>query len=57
MKDSEFLGIYAAHHHTLGKTTWFCSFLAAQTQWIHLIKILGRLIDNKDYTLMMKLRK
>ncbi len=33
----------------LGKPTWFCSFSAAETQWIHLIKILGRLIDNKDY--------
>ncbi len=34
----------------LGKPTWFCSFSAAETRWIHLIKILGRLIDNKDYT-------
>ena len=34
----------------LGKPTWFCSFSAAETQWIHLIKILGRLIDNGDYT-------
>ncbi len=33
----------------LGKPTWFCSFSAAETRWIHLIKILGRLIDNKDY--------
>ena len=33
----------------LGKPTWFCSFSAAETRWIHLIKILGRLIDHKDY--------
>ena len=34
----------------LGNPTWFCSFSAAETRWIHLIKILARLIDNKDYT-------
>ena len=34
----------------LGKPTWFCSFSAAETKWNHLIKILGRLIDNKEYT-------
>jgi hypothetical protein len=34
----------------LGNPTWFCSFSATETRWIHLIKILGRLIDNKDYT-------
>jgi hypothetical protein len=34
----------------LGKPTWFCSFSAAETRWIHLITILGRLIDNKHYT-------
>ena len=34
----------------LGKPTWFCSFSAAETRWIHLIKILGRLIDNKHFT-------
>ena len=34
----------------LGNPAWFCSFSAAETRWIHLIKILGRLIDNKDYT-------
>ncbi len=34
----------------LGTPTWFCSFSAAETRWIHLIKILGRLIDNKDYS-------
>ena len=34
----------------LGNPTLFCSFSAAETPWIHLIKILGRLIDNKYYT-------
>jgi hypothetical protein len=34
----------------LDKPTWFCSFSVAETRWIHLIKILGRLIDNKHYT-------
>ena len=34
----------------LGNPTWFCSFSAAETRWIHLIKILGRLIENKSYT-------
>ena len=34
----------------LGNPTWFCSFSAAETRRIHLIKILARLIDNKDYT-------
>ena len=34
----------------LGNPTWFCSFSAAETRWIHLIKILGRLIENKSCT-------
>jgi len=34
----------------LGKPTWFCSFSAAETRWVHLLKILGRLVDKKDYT-------
>ena len=34
----------------LSNPTWFCSFSAPETRWIHLIKILGRLIDNKDFT-------
>ena len=34
----------------LGNPTWFCSFSAVETKWIHLIKILGRLLDDKDYT-------
>ncbi|XP_078383037.1 uncharacterized protein LOC144665645 [Oculina patagonica] len=34
----------------LGKPTWFCSFSAAETRWTHLLKILGRLVDKRDYT-------
>ena len=34
----------------LGKPTWFCSFSVAETRWTHLLKILGRLVDKKDYT-------
>ena len=34
----------------LGKPTWFCSFSAAEARWTHLLKILGRLTDKKDYT-------
>ena len=34
----------------LGPATLFCSFLSAETQWIQfLLKILGKLLDNKDY--------
>ena len=33
----------------LGAATLFCSFSSAETQWIHLLKILGKLLDNKDY--------
>ena len=33
----------------LGRATLFCSFSSAETQWIHLLKILGKLLDNKDY--------
>lgn len=34
----------------LGNPTWFCSFSAAETRWVHLLKTLGRLVDKKDYT-------
>jgi hypothetical protein len=34
----------------LGNPTWFCSFSAAETRWPHLLKILGRLVENKNYT-------
>ena len=33
----------------LGPATLFCSFASAETQWIHLLRILGKLVDNKDY--------
>ncbi len=35
----------------LGNPTWFCSFSAAETRWIHLLKVIGRLIDKKIGTL------
>jgi hypothetical protein len=34
----------------LGNPTWFCSFSAAETRWPHFLKILGRLVENKNYT-------
>ena len=34
----------------LGKPTWFCSFSAAETRWTHLLKILGRVVDKKNYS-------
>ena len=34
----------------LGPATLFCSFSSAETQWIHLLKILGQLVDHKQYT-------
>ena len=34
----------------LGPPTLFCSFSSAETQWIHLLRILGQLVDNKRYT-------
>ena len=30
--------------------TLFCSFSSAETQWIHLLRILGKLVDHKDYS-------
>ena len=33
----------------LGPATLFCSFSSAETQWIHLLRILGNLVDNKQY--------
>ncbi len=33
----------------LGNPTWFCSFSAAETRWPHLLKILGRLVEKKNY--------
>lgn len=34
----------------LGSATYFCSFSCAETKWIHLLKMLGKLVDNTDYT-------
>lgn len=34
----------------LGPATLFCSFSAAETRWLHLLEILGLLIDHKLYT-------
>ena len=34
----------------LGPASLFCSFLSAETKWNHLLKILGNLIDHKNYS-------
>ena len=34
----------------LGPASLFCSFSSAETKWIHLLRILGQLVDNKEYT-------
>lgn len=34
----------------LGIPTWFCSFSAAETKWIPLLKTLGQLVENVSYT-------
>ena len=34
----------------LGPATLFCSFSSAETQWLHLLKILCQLVDKKQYT-------
>jgi hypothetical protein len=34
----------------LGPATLFFSFSSAETKWIHLLRILGKLIDHKDYS-------
>lgn len=34
----------------LGLPTWFCSFSAAETKWIPLLKCLGELIENVSYS-------
>ena len=33
----------------LGPASLFCSFSSAETQWVHLLRILGQLIDHKIY--------
>ena len=34
----------------LGPATLFCSFSSAETQWIHLLRILGKLVDDDNYS-------
>ena len=34
----------------LGPAILFCSFSSAETQWLHLLRILGQLVDLKQYT-------
>ena len=34
----------------LGPASLFCSFSSAETQWIHFLRILGQLVDQKEYT-------
>lgn len=34
----------------LGIPTWFTSFSAAETHWVHLLQILGQTVDKKQYT-------
>ncbi|KAJ8049090.1 ATP-dependent DNA helicase pfh1 [Holothuria leucospilota] len=34
----------------LGIPTWFMSFSAAETRWLHLLRILGRTVHNKEYS-------
>ena len=34
----------------LGPATLFCSFSSVETKWIHLLLILGKLVDNKNYS-------
>ena len=34
----------------VGKPMWFCSFSTAETRWVHLLKILGRLVDERNYS-------
>jgi len=34
----------------LGSASLFCSFSSAETQWIHLLRILGQIADKEEYT-------
>ena len=34
----------------LGPVNLFRSFSSAETQWIHLLRILGKLVGDKDYS-------
>ena len=42
--------IFFAMIRQLGNLTWFCSFSAAETRWNHLLKMLGRLVDHREYS-------
>lgn len=34
----------------LGQATFFCSFSSAETMWAHLLRILGKVVDHKNYS-------
>ena len=34
----------------LGRATLFCSFSSAETHWLHLLRILGQLVDHQQYS-------
>ena len=34
----------------LGQASLFCSFSSVETKWNHLLRILGKLIDHKNYS-------
>ena len=34
----------------LGPASLFCSFSSAETKWNHLLRILGKLVDHKEYS-------
>ena len=34
----------------LGPASSFCGFSSAETQWIHLLRILGQIVDQQKYT-------
>ena len=34
----------------MGYPCWFASFSAAETRWIHLLKMLGKIVENYVYT-------
>ncbi len=38
----------------LGPATLFCSFSSAETKWIHLLRILGQLVDNAISNILMQ---
>ena len=35
----------------LGPASLFCSFSSAETQWIHFLRILGQVVDHREYTI------